>query len=111
MGLFRQDMDKMRTRLSSAEQHLSQTEDTVAEHTSSLRSLQTKIRALEYRNEDVENRNRRNNLRIVGLAEGVEGPHPTEFVEQLLSTLLTRAQFPPSMLWKGRIASLPNLGP
>lgn len=61
---------------------------------SDLRTLHTKIRALEYKAEDTENRNRRNNLGIVGLAEGAEG-HLTGFVEQLLRILLPSAQFSP----------------
>lgn len=98
VGLFRQDMDKVRSRLSSAEQRLVHAEDTVTDHTTTttttlLRSQQTKICDLEYKVEDAENRNRRNNLCIVGLAVGVEGPHPPEFVEQLLCTLLPTAQF------------------
>lgn len=63
-------------------------------HNTDLRTLHTKIRALKYKTEDAENCNRRNNLHIVGLAEGVEVPHP-EFVETLLRTLLPSAQFSP----------------
>lgn len=75
MGLLRQDMDKMRCRLSLAEQRLGHAEDTVVEHATNVRSLQTS----EYKNdnEDAENHNLRNNLRIVGLAEGVTGPNQT----------------------------------
>lgn len=93
VGLIR--LDIMRSRLSSAEQHLSHVEDTVEVHNADLRTLHTKIRALEYKAEDAKNRNKRNILRIVGMAEGVEGPHPTEFVEKLLRTLLPSAQFSP----------------
>lgn len=46
--------------------------------------LQTKVRALEYRTEDTENYSRRNNLRILGLAEGMEGNNLTVFVDELL---------------------------
>lgn len=45
--------------------------------------------------DEAENRNRRNNLRIVGLPEGVEGKNPTVFVEDLLKGLLPEAQFSP----------------
>lgn len=68
VGLLRQDMDKLRSRVAETEQRVSNTEDTVAEHSAALHSLQTKVKALEYRAEDAENRNRCNNLRIVGLA-------------------------------------------
>lgn len=87
VGILHQDMDKVGSQPSS-EWRLGQAEDTVSQHTTALRSLQTKIWALEYKAEDAENRNRKNNLRIVGLAEGAEGPNPTFFVENLLRTLL-----------------------
>lgn len=79
MGLMQQDVDKLRSRMTETEQRLGTTEDDILEHSAAIQSLQTKIKALEYRAEDAENRNRRNNLRIVGLAEGAEGPHLTTF--------------------------------
>lgn len=48
-----------------------------------------------YRAEDAENRSRRNNLRIVGLPEGVEGRSPSQFTEGLLRSLLPTAQLSP----------------
>lgn len=51
------------------------------------------MKALEYRAEDAENRNRRNNLRIVGLPEGAEGGDPTSFIEGLLRDLLPEARW------------------
>lgn len=73
MELIRRDMDKHRDRLTEADRRVGETEDTVRDHTTSLRTLQVKMKALESRAEDQENRNRRNNLRLVGLPEGVEG--------------------------------------
>lgn len=106
VGLIRQDMDKICSRLTTAEQRLGHVEDTVESHGVDLRIPHTKIRALEYKTEDAENRNRRNNLRIVGMAEGVEGQRPTEFVEELLRTpSCHQPSFHPSMLLRGPIAS------
>lgn len=48
------------------------TEDTVVDHMASIHTLQTRVRALEYKVDDAENRNRRNNIRIVDMPEGVE---------------------------------------
>lgn len=95
VGLLRQDMNTLRTRVAETEQRVSNTEDTVAEHGAALRMIQTKIKALEYRAEDAENRNRRNNLHIVGLAGGSEGANPTCFVEDMLRNLLPDARLPP----------------
>lgn len=71
MGLIRHDMDKYWDRLSEAERRVSDMEDVVRDLVASLRTLQLKMKTLELRVEDQENRNRRNNLRLVGLPEGV----------------------------------------
>lgn len=57
----------MCSRINAAEQRISHVEDTVKGHNTDLHMLHTKIRALEYKAEDAENRNRRNNLRIVDM--------------------------------------------
>lgn len=95
VGLIRQDLDKIRTRVAETERRVGDVEDTVTDHAASIRALQTKVRALEYRAEDAENRSRRNNLRIVGLPEGVEGRSPALFIEELLRSLLPAAQLSP----------------
>lgn len=95
MGLIRQDIDKLRSRVAETKHRVSKNEDTVVEHRAALRTLQTKVKALEYRAEDAENRNRCNNLRIVGLPEGVEGNNPTGFVEGMLHDLLPDARLSP----------------
>lgn len=93
ISLIRRDMDTFRTRLTEAERRVGDAEDVLQDHTVSLRTLQTKIKSLETRAEDAENRNRRNNLRIVGLPEGTEGTDPTSFTEKLLRELLPQAAF------------------
>ena len=37
---------------------------------------------------DLESRSRRNNIRIIGLPESIEGPHPSTFFSELLSEVL-----------------------
>lgn len=86
----REDLDKIRARLVVVERG-----GRMEEYTTAIRTLQMKVKALEYRVEDAENRSRRNNLRIESLAEGAEGVHPTTFVEDLLRSLLPAAQLPP----------------
>lgn len=95
VSLVQQDFDKLRARVSEAEQRVGLTEDTVMEHTVSICILQTKVRALEYKVDDAENRNRRNNLRLVGMPEGAEGKNLTVFMEEVLRELLPAAQFSP----------------
>lgn len=41
--------------------------------------------ALKLKTDDLENRSRRNNIRITGLPEKVEGSHPTAFMEVFLA--------------------------
>lgn len=67
-------------------------EDTVADHDASIRAVQSKVRALEYRAEDAENRSRRNNPRIVGLPDGVGGRLLVLFAEDHLRSLMPTAQ-------------------
>lgn len=109
VGLLRQDMDKLRSRVAETEQRVSNTKDTVAEHSAVLRSLQINVKSLEYRAEDAENRNRRNNLRIVDLAEGADGNNPTCFVEDMLRNLLPDARLSPHYVveWAHRIPPKP----
>lgn len=47
MGLIWKDMDKFRTRLTEVERRVGDTEDVLRDHTSSLRTLTTKVKALE----------------------------------------------------------------
>lgn len=47
MGLIRKDMDSFRTQLTKVERRVGDTEDVLGEHTSSLRTLTTKVKALE----------------------------------------------------------------
>lgn len=95
VGLVRRDMDKFRDRLSETERRIGDTEDTLREHGASLRTLQIKMKTVETRAEDQENRNRRNNLRVVGLPEGAEGRDPAAYTEKLLRDLLPQAPFSP----------------
>ncbi|XP_035508028.1 uncharacterized protein LOC118320994, partial [Morone saxatilis] len=50
--------------------------------------LTTTVDSLSKKCEDLESRSRWNNVRLVGLPEGTEGPRPTEFIAQLLEDIL-----------------------
>lgn len=86
-------MDKLCDWLGEDERRVGDLEDFIRDHPASVHTLQVKIKALESRVEDNENRSRRNNLKVVGLPEGAEGQDPTAFTETLLHTLLPRASF------------------
>lgn len=92
---IRRDMDRFRDRVTEAERRVSEIEDTQRDHHAYIQALKLKVKHLENRAEDAENRNRRSNLRILGLPEGAEGADPVTFMEGLLPTLLPRATFSP----------------
>ena len=51
-------------------------------------NLESEVALLKRHAEDLENRNRRNNLRIYGLPESLEGSNPTTFFQTFLPKLL-----------------------
>lgn len=91
--------------VSALEVKLDKIQSTVTEHNSKIASLETYANSLEERAQsleatctmltesnsklltkviDLESRSRRNNIRIVGLPESIEGPRPTTFFSELL---------------------------
>ncbi|KAJ4937147.1 hypothetical protein JOQ06_001728 [Pogonophryne albipinna] len=50
--------------------------------------LTSQVKRLDDKCEDLEGRSRRNNLRVMGIPEGLEGARTTDFVAQLLRDLL-----------------------
>ncbi|XP_060790883.1 V-set and immunoglobulin domain-containing protein 10-like 2 [Neoarius graeffei] len=64
--------------------------------------------ALKFKIDDLENRSRRNNIRITGLPEKVEGAHLTAFMEVFLREMFSPEAFPtpPSVDRAHRIATL-----
>ncbi|KAK1879038.1 LINE-1 retrotransposable element ORF1 protein, partial [Dissostichus eleginoides] len=50
--------------------------------------LTSQVKRLDDKCEDPEGRSRRNNMRVMGIPEGLEGPRATDFVAQLLRDLL-----------------------
>lgn len=93
--LIRKEFDKVRHCLTEAEHQLGDTEDMVRDHSAHLKTLQVKVKHLKSRTEDAENRNRRNNLRIIGLPEGSD-------TQSGCSTRSSARHLShPFLLWKG----------
>lgn len=86
---LRYDIDTVKDRTSEIERRVGAVEDTTNTIENSVHVLKQQIKVLEARAEDAENRNRRNNIRILGLPERAEGPNPELFAEQLIRTLLS----------------------
>ncbi len=53
-----------------------------------IKKLTATVDSLSKKCENLEGHSRWNNIRLVGLPEGMEGPHPTEFTAQLLQDIL-----------------------
>lgn len=95
VGLLRQDLQNLRGRVREVEDRVSTLEDTTAPIPAKVEVLEKAANSWVQRADDLENRLRRNNLRILGLPERSEGQHPCEFVERWLKELLPEAQFTP----------------
>lgn len=95
-NLIRHDLDKIRGRLTTAEDRISEVEDASHTQGSQLNELKDMVRALQRRADDAEDRQRRNNVRVVGLPEGVEGSTPSTFAEQFFKSLLSLGDLPPT---------------
>lgn len=83
-ALLRHDVQKLRGRVSETERRISDLEDTVNPLLPKVNTAGGKIATLEDKVDDLEYRLRRNNLRLVGLPERVEGSDPVSFMESWL---------------------------
>lgn len=104
MGVMRQDMDKLLSRVTKTEQWVGFMEDTVTEHSSALRTLQTKMKDLENKADNAENHH-------VGLAEGVEGTNPRCLWRTCCVPCYRMLTFLPITLLKEHIGFPPRPGP
>lgn len=86
--------------------HLTSMETALSDHSDRLTSLEGQMKQLQTENgqlkqktEDLENRSRHNNIRVVGLPEGSEGRSTTEFMSKFLVDILKYDTFttPPEL--------------
>ncbi|KAJ3588769.1 hypothetical protein NHX12_009623 [Muraenolepis orangiensis] len=63
-------------------------DNTATELLTKFDKLKCEVTDLQNKCDDLEGRQRRNNIRVLGVPEGVEGPHPTEYMADLLGDLL-----------------------
>ncbi len=85
-----QDVVANTTRIGEAETRIATTEDKLQHTQEALASATKRIAYLESKTEDLENRGRRNNLRLFGLREGAEGNKPLfDFVNDMLPRRLS----------------------
>ncbi len=94
-------LETIGTALDSHSQKITTIKNTLTAHSDELAELTTRVCKLEKANaalaskaEDLENRSRQQNLRIVGLPEGLEGGSPVEFISRFLQTIIGNDIFP-----------------
>uniref|UniRef100_A0A803JV19 L1 transposable element RRM domain-containing protein n=1 Tax=Xenopus tropicalis TaxID=8364 RepID=A0A803JV19_XENTR len=80
LSIIRQDFQRLRERTTATEQRLSELEDACAPVQQTLQNLGKDVQSCLAKTDDLENRLRRNNLRMVGFPERAEGTTPEEFV-------------------------------
>uniref|UniRef100_H3AQT9 L1 transposable element RRM domain-containing protein n=1 Tax=Latimeria chalumnae TaxID=7897 RepID=H3AQT9_LATCH len=81
-------MEAYAKRLDEAEHRVGNTEDSMHSLETTVQQLQEAVVKLQDKMDDLENRSRRCNLRLVGLPEGEEGRDPVSFLESWLPSLL-----------------------
>lgn len=81
--LIRHDLHKMRGRITEAEDRIGTVEDQQGSHTAQIAELQSLVSSLVHKVDDAANRQRQNNISVVGLPEGAEGQRPAIFAETL----------------------------
>uniref|UniRef100_H2ZY93 L1 transposable element RRM domain-containing protein n=1 Tax=Latimeria chalumnae TaxID=7897 RepID=H2ZY93_LATCH len=88
-------LDTLSTKVETISQHLDHMENWVEESEDRLHHTENAMVHFyrEKKCDDLENRSRHSNLRIVGLPEGLEGRNRIPFVESLLLSLLGRNAF------------------
>lgn len=95
VSLLRQDLQKIRERTTAVESRVSEMEDHLQPIAQDTRAALQLARDANDRAEDLENRLRHNNVRIVGLPEKVEGKDPAAFVENWLIEIFGKNAFSP----------------
>ncbi|XP_032388515.1 protein ECT2 [Etheostoma spectabile] len=78
----------METSLSDHSGRITQVEHDVGKLQSNLKSVVQENAALKAKVEDLESRSKRQNLRVLGLPENIEGKDPRDFVAKMFSSLL-----------------------
>uniref|UniRef100_H2ZVD0 L1 transposable element RRM domain-containing protein n=1 Tax=Latimeria chalumnae TaxID=7897 RepID=H2ZVD0_LATCH len=81
-------VNNLGSKITAAEARISQIEDENGSRDTQAQHLQSQLSAVVSRIDDLENRSRRNNVRILGFPEGVEGNNLCTFLIKILPDLL-----------------------
>ena len=89
VSLLRHDLRGVAERVTEAESRISTAEDEIVTLRSQVNQLLKSSAILEDRAEDAENRSRRNNLRLVGIPEGVDTQDLAQLIEDWFLSWVT----------------------
>lgn len=92
------DIRDISGRLTQAETRISDAEDNITTLQSKTGRVDKDLTALILKVDELENRNRRSNLRLIGLPEGTEGRDAALFLETWLPEVLGSANFPSPLI-------------
>lgn len=98
ISLVRQDLQRLNDRVTEAETRLSTVEDSLPPLQTASDCLQLQVSQMLLKQDDMENRLRRCNIRLIGLPKGAEGSDPSDFLEQLLIKTYGRDAFSPTFV-------------
>lgn len=82
--LINQDLQRTVVKTTTLEERLSQVEDDLNPMKQQFKAMQAQIGLYKAKMDEIENRSRRNNVRVVGLPKRCEGSHPAEFLKKWL---------------------------
>lgn len=88
------DLSSYSGRLTQAEDRIGETEDNVTVLHNTVNGMEKVITALTEKVDDLENRDRRSNLRVIGLPENAEGRDVESFLEKWIPEVLGPENFP-----------------
>uniref|UniRef100_A0A803K4A7 L1 transposable element RRM domain-containing protein n=1 Tax=Xenopus tropicalis TaxID=8364 RepID=A0A803K4A7_XENTR len=98
LSLIKQDIQTIRERTGALEERVGGVEDRTANLPQELTQIKTQLQTVTDRMDDLENRQRRSNVRVLGLPERSEGAHPETFAETWLKELLGQDAFSPQFV-------------
>ncbi|KAJ1176859.1 hypothetical protein NDU88_002126 [Pleurodeles waltl] len=93
LDLLTAGLEKQSGRITDAEQRISHVADVMQKRQEQLLQMDKLLKVIALKNEDLEARSRRNNIRIVGIPESTNTGRMEQFVERLLFTLFGEDAF------------------
>ena len=81
VNLLRADQQKIADRVKSTETQILDIQPTVESNTTQLQEIRDKIKQMEKRVEELEGRDRRSNIRVIGMTEGMEGTNMIRYLD------------------------------